>query len=214
MVNVSPHRRRPPCPPRPDRWRHVIDDRDRAVEPVRVARDAKRKRRAVDNHQGMRVLRQDRPNCLHHVPDDARQPSWDGSKTDDGKIADGKQAVETRGGHLGAADAGKPHRRRGTLPQRLHQRGTEPISGFLGGDQENLQFARRQFSRRPGRCSGHRTVPSAPTPITKILAPSAAAAIRSGSATMVDPATTAIPARPAALTAPTVGGPITGRSMR
>src|SRR4029079_3456169 len=152
----------------------------------------------------MRVLRQDRPNCLHHVPDDARQPSWDGSKTDDGKIADGKQAVETRGGHLGAADAGNARGSGAPLAQRLHQRSTKSISGFLGGDQENLQFARRQFSRRPGRCSGHRNLPSEPTPITKILATSGAAGIRSGSATMVDPATTAIPARPAALTAPTV----------
>ena len=68
--------------------------------------------------------------------------------------------------------------------------------------------------RTPGRLDLHRSVPSALTPMTKTLARSAAAAMRSGSATSVEPATTATPARPAPAAASTVGGPITGRSMR
>ena len=68
--------------------------------------------------------------------------------------------------------------------------------------------------RTPGRLDLHRSVPSALTPMTKTLARSAVAAMRSGSATSVEPATTAKPAKPAPAAASTVGGPITGRSMR
>ena len=74
---------------------------------------------------------------------DARQPPRNGGKADDGKIVDRQQAVEARRGHLAAADAGEAHRHAGALPQRPHQRRAEPVAGFLGGDQENLQFAGR-----------------------------------------------------------------------
>ena len=76
--------------------------------------------------------------------DNPRQPPGNGGKADDGEIVDRKQADEARGGHLAAADAGEPHRFGGTLPQRPHQRGAEPVAGFLGGDQENLDLARPQ----------------------------------------------------------------------
>src|SRR4029079_8137710 len=89
----------------------------------------------------------------------------------------------------------------------------KPVAGFFGGDQKNLQFAGR-LVRTPGRLVDHRSVPSALTPMTKTLARSAAAAMRSGSATRGQPATSAKPAKPAPAAASTVGGPITGRSMR
>ena len=145
--------------------------------------------------------------------DNPRQPARNGGKADDRKVVHRQQADEAGRGHLAAADAREPQRFAGALPQRAHQRGAKPVAGFLGSDQENLQFAGR-LVRTPGRRDGHRSVPSALTPMTKILARSAAAAMRSGSATSVEPATTATPARPAPAAASTVGGPITGRSMR
>ena len=110
-----------------------------------------------------------------------------------------------------AADAGKSQRLGGALPQRAHQRRAEPVAGFLGRNEKYLELAGRSARPAHRRSSG---VPSASTPMTNILARSAAAAMRSGSATIVEPATTAMPARPAAAAASTVGGPITGRSMR
>ena len=140
------------------------------------------------------------------------------AEADHAEIVDRVEAGQSLGRHLAAADAGELHRPGGTLAQRPHQRCAEPVAGFLGRDQENVQPAGRRLNGAAAaggdaasvidraRCRRRRS--------TKIPARSAAAASRSGSATSVEPATTAMPPRPAAATASTVGGPIAGRSMR
>ena len=62
------------------------------------------------------------------------------------KSSIGIQADQAGRGHLAAADAGEAQRFGGALPQRPHQRGAEPVAGLLGGDQENLELARRDGS--------------------------------------------------------------------
>ena len=205
---------RPPRPPRPDRWRHVIDDRDRAVEPAHETRNPQRKGRAVDDDQRVRAAspaRREPPAAMWLTirgsrPGMAEKPMM-------AKSSIGNRLTRPGRGHFAAADAGEPQRfgwsvaaarasaRRQAGRRILRQRpGKSPI--------------RRTLVRTPGRLDVHRSVPSALTPMTKTLARSAAAAMRSGSATSVEPATTAKPAKPAPAAASTVGGPITGRSMR
>ena len=124
-------------------------------------RNPQREGRAVDDDQRIRPPHQHRANNRVHVADNSRQPAGDGGEPDDGKIVDRKQACQTRGGHLLTADAGETHRLNGALRQRPHQRGAKPVSGFLGGDQENLQIAGRLVGC-PGRRSGHRSGPGTP----------------------------------------------------
>src|SRR5690606_28249242 len=78
--------------------------------------------------------------------------------------------------------------------QRPHQRRPQAVAGFLARDQKNLHMSR--------------------IPITNKPALSAASISACGSATMVPPAMTAMPFRPACVAPSTVRGPIEGRSKR
>src|SRR5439155_5718701 len=135
-------------------------------------------------------------------------------------------------GHLAAADAGEAQRHAGALLQRAHQRAAEPVAGFLHRDEKDFELAvaalrrlripisgcRAVFGRTVGGAHGAvafgTAAPAASTPVTNSLARSATLAINSGSATMVEPATTATPASPAAAAPSMVCGPMVGRSMR
>ena len=80
-----------------------------------------------------------------------------------GKIVDRIEAGDPFGGHGAPADAGETHLPAGALPQRAHQIGAEPVAGFLAGDQEDVERARR--TGRAG--SRHRPDASSRTPRTK-----------------------------------------------
>src|SRR5204863_8564305 len=96
--------------------------------------------------------------------------------------------------------------------ERHHQARSQHIRGWLARHQEHVELRALEHSRRrvhdapPGFGPG--------TPMTNRPARSAACVTRSGSAMIVSPATTAIPASPARVAASIVLGPIVGRSTR
>src|SRR5262249_1159113 len=110
-----------------------------------------------------------------------------------------KQTRYPFGRHVRAADARKMHLPVCALLDCRDQGCAEPVARFLACNQKNVR--------------AHLSGPD-DTPRTKISARSAALTNCSASATMVLPATTAMPARPAAIAPSTVLGPIDGKSNR
>ena len=102
--------------------------------------------------------------------------------------------------HLVAADAAELDRLAVRRLQRAHQRGAEAVAGFLGRDEKDLHA---DAHRRLGKTDDENAWPGRRFSTTLC-----------GSATIVPPASTASPARPAAITPSIVRGPIDGRSKR
>src|SRR5262249_20704910 len=139
------------------------------------------------------------------------QPPRDRAEPNDRKMLDRIEACDPLRRHLAASDPDKTHLSGGALPQRPYQRGAEPITRLLGGDEKHID----DFGgARGARWCGHRSAVWSRTPKTNSPSRAAVAPSRSGSATIVLPATTAIPASPARAAPPTVCGPIEGKSMR
>ena len=90
--------------------------------------------------------------------------------------------------------------------ERPRKRRPQRVAGFLPCNEVDRQRTRPRRAVHADFSSG--------TPTKKIFAKSAAAVSRAGSATIVAPAVTASPARPARATFSTVCGPMAGRSKR
>src|SRR5262249_47483239 len=122
---------------------------------------------------------------------DSRKPLRDRAEPNDRKILDRIEACDPFCRHLAAPDTDKTHLPGGTLPQRPHQRGAEPITRLFSGDEKDIEG----FGGAGGaHWGGHRSAAWSRTPRTNSRSRSAVAPMRSGSATMVLPATTAMPA--------------------
>src|SRR5262249_1102887 len=132
-----------------------------------------------------------------------------GGPADNRKIAEREQARHAFSRHVSAAHAGELNTPLRALPDGCDERGTQSVAGFLAGNQKNV----RTHPVRTHRGLNHGAAPGS-TPTTKMLARLADSIRRAGSATMVLPATTAMPASPARMTPSTVRGPIEGRSKR
>src|SRR6185437_2578017 len=153
----------------------------------------------VDDHQHVRPRGDHRVGGLADALDDGRQPRRDRGKADEREVTERIEAGEALRRHLRAADTGDAYAAISRRLERGDQRAAQEVAGLLHRHQKNMR--------------AHRSV-SAATPTTKILARSAATTIRSGSARMLLPAVTAMPASPARATFSTVRGPIEGRSKR
>src|SRR5262249_17698742 len=142
-----------------------------------------------------------------------RQDFWkaprDGAETDEREVVNRIEARDAFCRHFAAAHPCKAHPAVGAQPQCAHQRGAESIARLLGGDEKDVEEFRWTNGPRthpPAACSRR--------PRTNSRARSAMVPMRSGSATIVLPATTAMPARPARAAPSTVCGPIEGKSTR
>src|SRR4051812_27584417 len=201
MVDIAEHGPRPSRPPGPELWRDVIDDRDRRIARPHAAGDTVGEVGAVDDDERVRRGFGHGLRGLADQPQDLRQLLHDRGEAHDRELLDRKQRLQPLARHGVAADAHELHAVAEPLAQHLHQGAAEPVAGFLRGDQEDLAL-------------GIATLHHAGRPMTKRYLASASAIIACGSATMVLPATTAMPASPAAATPSRVHGPIVGRSKR
>src|SRR6266704_719123 len=203
MIDIAKHRARPAGPPRPDRGRYVVDDRDGGIAGPNAPRHPVGEIGAVDDDENVRRCLRHRIRGLADAPQDHRQLLHDRRQAHDRQFFDRKQRRQPLARHRLAADTFKPHRAAEALAQHLHQAGAQPITGFLGRNQKDMS--------RDGVCVRRH---HAGSPVTKRPAASAVSIMAWGSTTMVLPAMIAIPPSPA-LTAPsTVRGPTVGRSKR
>src|SRR3974390_2184366 len=202
MVNVPSPRARAARTPCPDRGADIIDYRNRRRAGAHAPCHTMREVRTVDDDKRIRLGCDDRMGGFTNAGKNLRQAGWDGGKADDGKIAKRKQTRYALRGHLGSADAGKSHL---WIPasEGADQRSTQAIPRI---------FASHQKKMRP-RSAAHCSLPAG-KPITKKPAKSVVVTTPSGSAIIVEPATTAMPARRARATPSMVFGPIEGRSKR
>src|SRR5262249_52953138 len=142
-----------------------------------------------------------RYHCVGGVPDqpqDLGELADHGGKSDDRQFLDWKQRVQSLSRHGAAADTDEIDGAAEALAQHLHQAGAEPVAGFFRRDQKDPP--------PDAACRRHRA--HAATPVMKSEALSAAAIIACGSATMVFPAITAMPASFAIAAPSTVRGPM------
>src|SRR5580704_17660652 len=206
LIDISAHGAGATGPPRPDRGRHVIEDRDFGREPAHAARDAVGEIGTVDDHQCIRARGDHGGRGLANPAKNHRQPARDCRNAHDRKLVDGEWTDDASRRHGASADP--VERQCAAVPrfERTNQRRAERIAGFFGGDDINRD-------RSGLRLVSHRAA-SSPTPATKMLSPSAAAITSPASAMMVEPAATATPASPARATPSMVRGPIDGRSKR
>src|SRR5262249_58357188 len=145
----------------------------------------------VDDDEVVGALGRYRVGGETNEAQDFRQPPRDRAEPNDRKILDRIEACDPLRRHLAASDPNKTHLSGGALPQRPHQRGAEPITRLLGSDEKDID----DFGgARGARWRGHRSAVWSRPPKPNRRSRSAVAPIRSGSATMVLPATTAIPA--------------------
>src|SRR5262245_6751298 len=199
LIHVSPHGSRAAGAPCPHGRTDIVDDWNIRCARPHALRHAMSKVRTVDDDQSVGPCRNDRVGGFANALQDFGQARRNCRKTDDCKIPEWEKAGHARGSQMSAADSGKPNAPIGALPHCLHEGSTQPITGFFADDQKNVR--------------SHSTV-SDGTPMTKIAFRSASWTSRAGSATIVLPASTAMPARPARTTPSTVCGPIEGRSNR
>ena len=93
----------------------------------------------------MRPFRHHRLGGKAHQAQDLGDAARNGAEPDDGKVIDRVEAGNPFGRHFATADAGKRHMPGSPLPQRPHQRGTQPIARFLPGDEKYINC----FGSRP-----------------------------------------------------------------
>src|SRR5271170_2130734 len=192
-----------PRAPRPYRRRDIVNDRDRRHLGAHPAGDAVGEIGAVDDDDRVRTGGDDRIGRFPDSPQDHRQTPRNRADADNGEIVDRKRTSDPGRRHGAAADA-REVERGAAGHERPRQRGPERVAGFL---------RRNEMDRQRPRHAVHADFSSG-TPTKKMFARSAAAVSRSGSATIVAPAVTARPARPARATFSTVCGPMAGRSKR
>ena len=193
VIDIGAHHPRAPRPPSPDRGRDIFDDRDRGIGGAYPPGDPPREAGTVDDDKNVRAFRHHSLGGKAHQAQDLWDATRNGAKSDDRKIVDRIKAGHPFGRHLTAADAGKAHMPDSPLPQRPHQRGAEPITRFLTGDEKHIDCF--GADARAALTQSSRSHPVAHTDHEQSLAVGGAP-VSSGSAMIVLPATTAIPAKP------------------
>src|SRR5262245_878844 len=199
LIHISAHGSRAPRTPCPDGRTDIVDDWNIACVRPHAFGHAMGKLGTVDDDQSIGLRRNHSVGRFTNALQDFWQARRNCRKADDRKIPERKKARHARSGQVSTADSGKLNAPIGALPDRVHERGTQSITGFFPGDQKNMRT--------------HGSVPDG-TPTAKIALRSASSMSRAGSATMVLPASTAMPASPARTAPSTVCGPIDGRSNR
>src|SRR5580704_12710632 len=206
LIDISAHGARAAGPPRPDRGRDVIEDRDFGREPAHAAGDPMGEIGTIDDHQRIRSRGDHGGRGLANPAKNHRQPARDRRNTHDRKLVDGEWADNAGSRHGTSADAVERQCTAVARFERTSQCSAERIAGFFGSD--DIKRKRSGLRLAPHRAA------SSPTPATKIFSRSAAAMTSAASAMMVLPAATAMPASPARATPSMVRGPIEGRSKR
>ena len=181
VIHIGPHGSRAARPPCPHGRTDIVDDRNGARARPHAFRYAMGEVRTVYDDQGIGLCGYDRVGCFTNASQDFWQARRDCAKTNDREITQREKARHACGRHVSTADAGKLCASVGPLPDRRDECSTQPITGFFPGDQKNV--------------GTHGSVPDG-TPTTKIAFRSASSTSRTGSATMVLPASTAMPASP------------------
>ena len=179
-----------PGPPRPDRRRDVIEDRDRRRAGAHPARDAVGEIRTVDDDQriGRAATTASAVSRMRRKIIGSRRGI--ALTPDDRQLVDRERADDPRGRHGASADAGELQRaaaaaRRARAPARRRAHRRIPPRRR---DRSTAAADRRVIHRAA----------SSRTPTKKIFARSAAAMTLAGSAMMVLPAATATPGKPGA----------------
>src|ERR1700737_1738867 len=204
MIDIGAHRARPAGPPRPNRGRNVVDNRNRGIAGPNPPCHPMGKIGAVDDHENVGRGFRHGSGGFPDTPQDHGELLHDRPQSHNRQLFDRKQRRQSFARHRLSADAFKPHRAAEALAQHLHQVGAKPIPRFLGRDQE-------YFSRDVGGCS---RLHPAGNPDPKRPAPPAASLMAWGWTTIVLRETIAIPASRAAASPSMVCGPIVGRSKR
>ena len=107
VIDIAAHGARPARPPRPDRRRDVIHDRDGAVLLADAAGDPMGEIRRVDDDHHIGPLIERSARRSGGCAQDHRQGLGDAGQADDGEIVDAKQRRQPFRRHLVAADAAK-----------------------------------------------------------------------------------------------------------
>ena len=151
LIDISAHGAGAAGPPRPDRGRDVIEDRDFGREPAHAAGDPVGEIGAVDDHQRVRARGDHGGGGLANPAKNHRQPARDCRNAHDRKLVDGEWTDDASRRHGASADP--VERQCAAVPrfERTNQRRAERIAGFFGGDDINRErswFAARVSSRR------------------------------------------------------------------
>src|SRR5579883_3002624 len=200
VVDIGAHRTGAAGPPRPDRGRHIVDDRDGGPRRPHPPRDPVGEVRAVDDDQHVRPYRDDALGRGADVAQDRGELARDRGEADDREVVGREKTRHPLRRHGAAADALEGDRHRRALPQGLDQRAGQAVPRLLPRDDEYLQW--RAGALR--RLLAHRVVSCDVTPTTMSPRWSASRTTWSACAMIVAPARTATPARPAAATRSTV----------
>ena len=107
MIDVSAHGARAARPPCPHGRTHIVDDRDRRRTRAHAPRDTMGEFRAVDDHEDIRLGRNDGVGGLADALQDFRQAHRDCGNADDCQVAQRKKTWHSLRRHLRAADTGK-----------------------------------------------------------------------------------------------------------
>jgi hypothetical protein len=163
VIDVAQHRARPARPPRPDRRRYVINDRQRGIAGPDPPCHPMGEVGTVDDHKNVRRGLRHRDGGLPDHPQKPRQLLHDRRKSHDRQFFDRKQRGQSFARHRLPADAFEPDGVAKALAQYLHQVRAKPVARFLRRDQKYLSRNIRGCRRRH----------HAGRPVTKRLAASA-----------------------------------------
>src|SRR5690606_19655028 len=206
-VHIRPHRRRPARPPGPHAGTDIVDDRNGRIGCADLARDAEREVGAVYCDKTVGLLPYDGIGGLADTPHQPRQVAQYRAQAHKGNLARIEDRGEAKGAKMAAADAAQPDLAAGKRPKRLDHVRAQQVARFFPRDDCELQRAIRQGALVHVSSLGG-------IPITNMPRALARAIIGGPSRTSVWPASTPIPARPAAWASSTVRNPIAGRSAR
>ena len=156
MIDIGPHRRRPPGPPGPHRRAHIVDDRKPRRASAHTTRDAMRKIRRVDQYEAVGRAGQYRPDRFIQARYQTRQSGKHRNKPHHREIRQRKQARQPFARHLPAAHAGDDDARL-RRTQRAHQQRAKMIPGGFARDNKYPRHdARPARGAHSGRLDGAR----------------------------------------------------------
>ena len=91
MIDIGAHRARAAGPPRPDRRRDVIDDRDRGIAGPNAPCHPMGKIRTIDDHKNIGRGRRHRDSGFPDTPQDHRELFYNRRQSHDRQLLDRKQ---------------------------------------------------------------------------------------------------------------------------
>ena len=131
MIRIDRHFPRPPRTPRPDRWRHIVDDRHVRALLAKTARNLMGEIGAVDNQQHMRIEGACGGHGLVDAPHDQRQAFQHIAEAHDGDVRHRKDRLQARRQHVVIADARDDQVVAQPLSQGRQQFSAEPVARVL-----------------------------------------------------------------------------------